>query len=88
MANQLDHNPWFIDTVMAAPYTAQVKICQIIWTNQAAQGDQVIILDAAGREIWNAKADEPNDERRSGSIGWVHGLQVTKLDSGNITIAV
>lgn len=88
MANQFDHNPWFVDSVMASAYLSQVRIGQIIWTGQTALGDEVIILDKAGKIIWKAKADGPNDERRSGGIGWVHGLQVTQIDSGYLTIAI
>lgn len=89
MANQLDVNPWVLDTVMATPYRAYVYIGNIFWTDAAALGHQVILLDQNGKTIFDSIASSPDFFQGSGGkLGWVNGIQLTKIDSGKLTISI
>jgi hypothetical protein len=92
MANQASWNPLYIDTVpfvwqpnsQGNPNVCPLKIESIVWSGQAAAGDVVTVLDAYGHEIWNAEAYNTDFQQESSKIGWVNGLQVTRLDSGHL----
>ena len=88
MANNLTTNPWTIDTVMAAAYPSYVRIRDLTWDEQAASGDQLVIVDQHGKLIIDTKASGANVYQRWGNLGWVNGFQVTTLGSGKVTIAI
>lgn len=88
MANQLDVNPWIIDTVMANPYKAYVHIRDIYWTDQVNVGDRLVVKDQNGRIIIDSTCDAINDLQRFGKFDWVNGLQVTTLTSGKVTVSI
>lgn len=89
MANTFNVNPWVIDTVMATSSSANpVLVRNIIWTDQVAAGDQLIIVDASGNVIIDIKASVANVVQALGNMGWVSGLKVTTLTSGKVYIYV
>jgi hypothetical protein len=88
MANNFTSNPWTLDSTMASPITQQIKIRDIAWNKQNAAGDALVIVDASGKTILDVKASGQNVYERYGNIGWVHGLQVTTIGSGVVTIAI
>lgn len=88
MANNFTSNPWTIDSVMASPYQAYVRIKDLTWDEQTAAGDQLVIIDQHGKLIIDTKASAQNVFQRWGSLGWVNGFQVTTLTSGKLTIAI
>lgn len=88
MANNLGTNPMYIDTVMATPYTANLRISNIIWSDQANAGDALTIVDRNGNLLLNTKAQAANYQQALGGLGWVQGFKVSVLASGNITIVV
>lgn len=89
MANFFGVNPWVVDTVMAAPAGPNpVLIRNIVWTDQTAAGDQLVIKDANGNTILDIKASAANIVQTLGNFGWVSGLQVTTLTSGKVYIYV
>lgn len=88
MANNFSTNPWTIDSVMASAYKAGVYLGNIIWDEQAAAGDQVVIVDQNGKLILDTKASAQNVFQNLGKIGWVNGFQVTTLGSGKLTVAI
>lgn len=85
MANDISANPWFIDTPGAGLiYGAYVRIKNILWSDQVAAGDQLIIQDRNGKTIANAKAPGANQIQFWGVDNWVNGLKVTTLTAGGI----
>ncbi len=94
MANQSAFNPIYIDTAPFAwqpnskglPTIIPLKIETIVWSGQAAAGDVATVLDAYGHEVWNAEAYNTDFQQESPKIGWINGLQVTRLDSGHLQI--
>jgi hypothetical protein len=88
MANDISANPWKIDTASATPvYSFPVKIENIIWANEAAAAT-LLIQDINGKDIIRATATTGISEQSFGKIGWVRGLVVPTLSSGEITIAI
>ena len=88
MANNFTANPWVVDTVMATPITQNLKISNIIWTEQIAAGDQLVIQDQAGNVILDIKASSANIVQTLGNFQWVNGLKVTTLTSGKLYIYI
>lgn len=88
MANSFVANPWVIDTVMTSPITFNLKISNIVWTEQVAAGDQLVILDQAGNTILDIKASSANIVQTLGNFQWVNGLKVTVLTSGKLYIYI
>ena len=84
MANNFTANPWVVDTVMATPITQNVKLSNVIWTEQVAAGDQLVAKDQAGNVILDIKASSANIVQTLGNFQWVNGLQVTTLTSGKV----
>lgn len=89
MANSFQVNPWVVDTVMATPAAPNpVLVRNIIWTDQVAAGDQLIIQDSNGNVIIDIKASVANVVQTLGNFGWVSGIRVTTLTSGKVYIYV
>ena len=88
MANDISANPWYLDTVMASPYFQGVRIGNIIWNDAVTIGDQLIIKDRNGKVIVSAKCNQPNYPMAFGGFGWVEGLQLTTIGSGNVTVVI
>lgn len=94
MANQAAFNPLYIDTApwvwqpnaKGLPTVIPLKIETIVWSGQAAAGDNAVVLDGLGNEVWNALAYNTDFQQESPKIGWVNGLQVPTLASGHLQI--
>lgn len=86
MANVFGTNPWVVDTVMATAYKGQVRISNIIWSEQAAVGDQLQVKDSNGNVILDIKCNSSNTYEALGSLGWVNGFQVTIIGSGKLYV--
>jgi hypothetical protein len=86
MANDFSSGQWVIDTVMPTAYKAQVKISNIVWTDQVAAGDQLVILNRAGKTVLDIKAQAANIVQTLGGFGWVDGFQITVLSSGKVFV--
>lgn len=93
MANEPSRNPIYVDTAPfiyqphadGTPNRAMMKVFKIVWSGQAQAGDEVMIQDAAGHLIWNARAYN-TDFQQETMGGWFNGFQVTRLDSGYLQI--
>lgn len=88
MANNLTGMTLFIDTPFATGFTLQwqFRIKHIIWSEQVAAGDELIIKDRAGRTILQTKATAANAQQVVNIEDWVDGLQVPTLGSGKVQI--
>jgi hypothetical protein len=95
MANAASRNPIYIDTAPfvwqpradGTPSIAMMKVYKIVWSGQAQAGDEVMIEDAAGHLIWNARAYNTNFQQDTYG-GWFNGFQVTRLDSGFLQVYI
>lgn len=91
MANDFSTNPYYIDTAFT---TGDVlhrnhRVQSIVWTNQVAAGDQLTILDGAGKTIVNSKAIGANQDGNFNFVnGWFFGIQVPTLASGVLQIYI
>lgn len=82
-------NPWKIDTAGAGViYAFPIKIENIIWADYAASAT-LTVTDLNGKQIVKATAPAAVGQSWSfGKIGWVRGLIVSVLSSGELTIAI
>lgn len=85
MANSITGNPWTIDTAGVIT-TSAVFIKNLLWTN-ATDGDTLVILDNAGRDIIRAKYLAAGDNN-FGEFRWVQGFNVTTIGSGEVTVVI
>lgn len=85
MANDITGNPWFLDTT-GTIYTDKVKIESIVWSDQVAAGDQLLIKDNNGKTILDTKASAANTEQWFGIKGWFNGIVLTTLASGKVML--
>lgn len=84
MANDLDHNPWVLDT----PATITLDLFHvktIRWVSTAAAaGDQCLITDPAGtNKLWDSRASGANfvDDSILEEV-WPNGFRLLTLTSG------
>jgi len=92
MATDLSANPWKIDTPGAGTiYALPVRISNIQWVNYTlGAGQTCVVQDVNGKDIMNAATGTGTQMQpvNSGAVGWVRGLKVTTLTSGELTIAI
>lgn len=93
MANDLSANPWKIDTAGAGViYGFQMKITNIIWADYTlATAQTLVIQDLNGKQIIKmvtAATQTTAAPLQTGFIGWVRGLIVPTLGSGEVSIFV
>jgi hypothetical protein len=92
MANDISANPWKIDTASAnVIYAFQMKITNIIWADYTLGGAQTLVVqDANGKQIVQMVTGTSTTAAplQTGFIGWVRGLKVPTLGSGEVTIFV
>ena len=95
MANDLSINPWMIDTASGTNVTTDdLFIRAIKWNPGSAgvAGDQAIVQDKNGKEIWRGDAQGANGEfllnpANAAMMGWkVAGLKVPTLGHGRLLI--
>lgn len=90
MANDLSGPVWRIDTPSASLlYDKLLLVKGIRWVSKAATaGDDVEIVDAAGRVIWRSVASGVNYVEADATVRHVYGLAVTVLDSGDLFVEI
>ena len=94
MANDLDHNPWVVDTASATLLTTEdVYLEALRWVGATVDGHQVLVKDGSGNIIFESLANGANfiDERSfgaeySGPRRVVGGIAVSTLASGKLYI--
>lgn len=85
MANNLTSNPWVIDTPGAALlFAGDVYVEHFEFAGYAAQGNQVIVQDRFGKNVWLATGAADLEEVRSGKVDKIHGISVPTLQGGGI----
>lgn len=87
MANDLTKNPWIIDTPAATVLSTEkmIRFESFRWEGTSiVVGDQVVVQDQTGREIWRGVSDTngEGDEFRLGQLFNVNGLIVPTLTHG------
>jgi hypothetical protein len=92
MANDISANPWKIDTAGAGTiYAFPVRIGNINWSNYSLGVSQTCqVQDVNGKDILLAVTGTGTQMQptNTGVIGWVRGLKVTTLGSGELTITI
>lgn len=91
--NDLDQNPWRLDTAVAGLNLTTLKWRgKVIWTSEAgADGDSLILEDRNGKRIFEAHHDGTADTYTSdgvipeGGPGF-DGLVVNTLSSGEVKV--
>jgi hypothetical protein len=91
MANDVQGNPWVIDTASATALTSNlVKISRMVWREPTTVGHALSVTDANSKEVWDeyaiAAGNGINYEREVEN--WVNGLIVPTLDSGTLLIYI
>lgn len=90
MANDIDQNPWILDTAGVIT-TDRVRIAKIRWIGVDAAGDDLVVQHADGTYLWTAKAlagDATNDIDYELPVDNfdAEGLKLTTLDSGKVEV--
>lgn len=85
MANVLTGRQLFADTV-AVLKLGPVKVNSIIYSDGTTAGHQANLVDDAGRPVWRGVMGADLEAEDSGRIGWVQGLNLVRIDSGNLII--
>lgn len=91
MANDISGPVWRIDTLPFS-YIGPVKLKNVIWTEQVAAGDQLVIQSQASKTLVDAKAYAANYTMEFKDIEWVPtnppGIKFITLASGVVLLAV
>ena len=87
MSDDLTSNPWVIDTT-GAKFSGKVKIDRIAWKNATTLNHTVVIVDGAGKLIFeDFAAGAPYST--SQPIGRLYtGVTVSTLNSGKLYIDI
>ena len=85
MANDLTTSIKYVDTA-ATIYSSAVPLGKIVWTNQNAAGDDLVLKDAAGVVLFIAKAGIQYDYIEFDFEGASHSLVVDTIDTGVLII--
>lgn len=88
MANDVTGNPWVLDTPGAGlVWTGNVKIANAELAGYAADADNAILKDAAGRVVAVLNGSVDLQTVRTGKIAWVNGgLAIPTLTSGKVYV--
>lgn len=87
MANVLTGRQLFADTV-GTLFQTPVKINSIVFSDGSVAGDQAVLQDINSRPVWNGVMGNTLEADSTGKIGWVQGLKLTRLDSGNVIVYI
>ena len=87
MANDISGGVWRLDTVPFS-YNATVKIVNLVWTDEGALGDSLVLQTISGKPIVDAKAAGADSSTYFGFFGWVPSLRLVTLTSGVVMISV
>jgi hypothetical protein len=86
MANSLTTNPWVLDTPGATIlYVTDIKVRHFEWSGYAASAT-CAVQDRFGKVIWNPIFATDLEEVRSAAVGWVHGIAMVTLTSGQVRV--
>lgn len=89
MANNFTGTTWYIDTPMAAPAEPpMVYVSDWSWQSMLAAGHRLFVQDSTGRVLIDITSKGPEEVIGGTRLGWVKGLRVVTIDSGNMTINV
>lgn len=85
MSNDLTKSIKYVDTA-AVVYADSVPLGVVVWTNQTATGDDLILSDADGVILLKVKASCAADYIEFDFNGAPHTLTVTTIDTGVLLI--
>lgn len=85
MSNDITNSIKYI-TDAAAIFATPVPLGKIVWTNQTAAGDDLLIKDANGVVLFEVKASIQYDYIEFDFEGASHSLTVTTIDTGVLII--
>lgn len=93
MANDVSANPWKLNTTTTSTiWPSEVKITSVTWANYSLGSAQSLILqDANGKDIVNMAVPSTQTQvipLSQTNIGWVRGLIVNALSSGEVTVSI
>ena len=87
MADDLTSNPWIIDSA-GSKYAGEVRIDRVAWKNATTLNHTVLIVDGAGKIIFEDFASGAT-YNTSQPIGRVYtGVTVSTLNSGKLYLDV
>ncbi len=87
MANVLTGRQLFADTV-GVLWQGPCKINSIIYSDGLVAGHQANLTDATNRPVWNGVMGTDLEAEASSKIGWSQGLQLARIDSGNVIVYI
>ena len=77
---------------MPFSYVGPIKIVNLVWTEQTAAGDQLVVQSQVGKTLVDTKAYAANYPESFKDIFWVPtnppGIKITTLTSGTVLIYV
>ncbi len=85
MANDITKSIKYV-TDAATIFSAAVPLGKIVWTNQTTTGDDLILKDADGVVLFQAKAAVAADYIEFDFNGAPHSLVVDTIDTGVLII--
>jgi hypothetical protein len=65
-----------------------INIKKIRWENPTAVGHLMTLHDKSGKEIITMICATANQDEKSDGPGWVHGVDLQDLDSGEVRLFV
>jgi hypothetical protein len=89
MANDITRNPWILDsaTTGAPLYKAYIRMEALAWQDVNAAGNQLILQDQNGQEVWTMTAPGAGYFNFQKPM-WINGLIVKRIDSGKVYITI
>lgn len=90
MANNLTGNPWKLDgsSMTTVLFPGWIKVRHFEFAAYAAATDTVSLGDRTGRVVWNASGTTDKQEVRSGTVGWINGLQELTHTNGTVLVYI
>jgi hypothetical protein len=85
MANVLTGRQLYADTP-GTLWLGPLKINSIIYSDPLVAGNKCTLVDGIGRPVWNGLAGSDLAADSSNRIGWVNGLVLNEIDSGNVIV--
>ena len=89
MANYLSKNPIKVDTANATDLVAPrpCKVNHMEWVEYSNAAHTVVVKDASGNLVWAGLGNSAKTNiTAEHEIGWVDGLVVPTIGSGNLLI--
>ena len=86
MANNISSNPWYVNVTPFSYTLSYVYVKDIIWSSYSS--GTLTITDRNGNIIVSSTVTAAGPAIRFGPFGWVNGLIVTSVSSGNVSIPI